>query len=328
MLASSTSSRLYWNIRDHVRDSPVAEATLDWLRGRAKCLTSGLPSHIGDDGASLFFIIGSGRSGTTLLRRILLTSPEIYIPPELLGLGDAVQWYRRHAYMDWPGLVAGSLAKIQFHPSYQYVGVDLTPVYREMCNIAPGERSLSRLLLKVYDHLAKSSGRTDVSLYGDKTPALTLHVWRINAVFGQARFIHVVRDPVDVVASFVERGMRDVHSASRLWVRRTRSARKLQRVHSERCLTVRYEELVANPEGVADNLATFLSIPREGLDVYCVQHASDMGDVSALPHHGRVETAITTTRVGWGRDFLTSQDIERVREIVQDEGQHWGYSVV
>src|SRR5215204_558893 len=52
------------------------------------------PIHRGE-GFSPFFIVGSGRCGTTLLRRILEADPTVHIPPENWVFQTMVRAYRK-----------------------------------------------------------------------------------------------------------------------------------------------------------------------------------------------------------------------------------------
>jgi len=64
----------------------------------------GYPLHK-DEKISPFFIIGSGRCGTTLMRRILITHPDICIPPETFVLSQWISLYQRYNNTNWKDLV-------------------------------------------------------------------------------------------------------------------------------------------------------------------------------------------------------------------------------
>jgi len=64
---------------------------------------------------SRIFIIGSGRSGNTLLRRILTGSEELYIPPETYVLGDTIRNFPEYSRLEWPStcqLILGKFASL------------------------------------------------------------------------------------------------------------------------------------------------------------------------------------------------------------------------
>jgi len=312
-------------LRDSLARRPFIDTKLDQLRGRMESLRCSTPTHRNEQ-TNLFFIIGSGRSGTTLLRRILMSSQDVYIPPELQGLPTSIRWYRRHAHMDWESLVTGCLAFVQFHSTFEHARADLTPFYQAMRKAPERDRSLCYLLSGLYRYLAHVDGRDGAYLYGDKTPGLTRHAHRVLSVFPDAKFVHVLRDPFDVACSFAHSNLRPLEDAAALWVHRTRSARKLVSSHPERCLTVRYEELVTDPRAVASRVSNFIGLrSSRGLDVDAVEHLPAMRDGS-LSHHQRLDQPVTSTRVGIARAVLDRDQLARLERIVGKEARRWGYA--
>jgi len=64
----------------------------------------GLPLNRGEL-INPFFIIGSGRSGNTLLRRVLFNHSKLHIPPETLVLGHVIKLFNIHRNMAWKDIV-------------------------------------------------------------------------------------------------------------------------------------------------------------------------------------------------------------------------------
>ena len=63
-----------------------------------------------------FFIIGSGRCGTTLLRAMLQTHPTVHIPPETYSLGQIIQEYPRYSRLPWDELLRLILTRFEYNP--------------------------------------------------------------------------------------------------------------------------------------------------------------------------------------------------------------------
>lgn len=98
-------------------------------------------------------------------------------------------------------------------------------------------------------------------LVGEKSPHHCRHVEAIAAELPMARFIHIQRDPRDVVASrmMLAWSKSSVASCARSWAGIAREHRRLLRVLSpDRYTSVAFESLVTNPEGELSRLCGFL----------------------------------------------------------------------
>ena len=84
---------------------PIFWNSYDLLRRIQICLPSKRKLFNDIDKYEPVFIVGSGRSGNTLLRRILNASNEIYIPPEMKMLNHIISIYHRYSNAPWNELV-------------------------------------------------------------------------------------------------------------------------------------------------------------------------------------------------------------------------------
>ena len=87
-----------------------------------------------------FFIVGSGRSGNTVLRRMLCAHGDLHIPPETYVLGDVIRVFRRHRGLLWRDLVPLVLGKFEFYPEFVTFDVSLRPLARR---VLPGPRRVA-----------------------------------------------------------------------------------------------------------------------------------------------------------------------------------------
>ncbi|MEO7677469.1 MAG: sulfotransferase, partial [Verrucomicrobiota bacterium] len=148
-----------------------------------------------------FFIVGSGRSGNTLLRRLLQASPEVHIPPETYVLGKVIRAFRKYRWiLPWEQLINLTLAIFEFYPEFDKFEVSLRPLAQRLQDAPPGSRSLALMLDALYRFHGEQTGKT-FSVWGDKTPNNSYALDRIVSVFPRAQFIHILRDGGDVVPS-------------------------------------------------------------------------------------------------------------------------------
>jgi hypothetical protein len=186
--------------------------------------------HPDDEAPPPIFVIGSPRSGTTLLRLMLDAHPRISCGEETHFLRDMEAMVGRH----W-----GLLSSYGFDRRWW--------------------------LERIADFYRRFQGEvlaaTGKSRWADKDPTYTLHLEFLDALFPDAQYVHLLRDGHDVVASFRERwGYRSAVRAARTeWRRYVTAARALgDRLPPARFHEVRYEELVADPESCARRLFAFL----------------------------------------------------------------------
>jgi protein-tyrosine sulfotransferase len=251
-----------------------------------------------------FFIVGSGRSGTTLLRRVLQASPEVHIPPEMHALGECIRLYRRNRTLPWPELVRTALSAFALDPEFERFGVALAPLAAALDGLAPRERSLARVLDALYRSHAAASGEA-CARWGDKTPLNAFALAPIRAVFPRARFVHLLRDGVDVAHSYVEAGLQpDLATAARRWRDSVAAVRRFAARHPARCLELRYEALVRAPERTLPALFRFLGLRWDPAFLRASAPGAALADAA---HHAHLRAAlapIACASVGRGRRAL------------------------
>jgi hypothetical protein len=179
---------------------------------------------------SPIFIIGCGRSGTTLLRMMLDSHPRISAGEETKFLTDLQPIVGEH----WRLLSAYGFSRAWWLDRIRafYAGFQA-------------------------DYLARRSKQR----WAEKTPGYTFHLDFIAELFPDAQYVHMIRDGRDVVASFRDRwgykaGLRAANSVWRESVARARDFGS--RLPEGRYQELRYEALVADPETEMRALLAFL----------------------------------------------------------------------
>lgn len=311
---------------------------------RARIPFLGYPLH-GRERYDPFFVIGAGRSGNTLLRRILTAHSALHVPPETFVLGELVERFPRLArHMSWPDLVAWTYALPAFHAEWHTFGADLGPLVRRMTRLPRRRRDLATLIDAFFRHHGQAHGQ-EKARWGDKTPLNSLDeraalgrpperlgrgtprtLERLARVFPDARFVHIVRDGCDNVWSHLQGGFfSSAEDAARRWLHVVRQCQHFVARHPERSATVRYEELVAEPERVVRGVCAFLGVAFEPAMLASEGSAAGLGDVPEWRWHARVAQPIDASNPGKGRAFLTPHERERVQRILGPELAALGY---
>lgn len=185
------------------------------------------------------FIVGQPRSGTTLLERLLGAAPQVADAGELRDFG-----FQLRVLLDRAGPNAPDAALVD-----AAAGVD------------PGEWGAR--------YLAHTQWRAgDRPLYTDKLPANVLWLGHIARALPGARFLHLVRDPMDVGFSNLKELFADAYPHSydqddmAAHLRRYLALMDHWRAaFPGRILDVAYADLVTDPEGQARRVLAFLGLP-------------------------------------------------------------------
>jgi hypothetical protein len=192
-----------------------------------------------------FFIVGSGRSGTTLLRMILVSHSRLWIPPEtwyLNQMGDMLD-------LDRP-LVPQEVERVVQIMTRHYRWPDLELSADEFRSAVAKMTSpfLSDIVEWVYlEHLKRSGKRR----WGDKTPGYIELVPQLAHLFPGAKFIHVIRDGRDVAKSFQARRWsgRWLHQNADEWLMAMGYGERWKKSpYAGAFYEVRYEDLVRDQE--------------------------------------------------------------------------------
>lgn len=204
------------------------------------------------------FVVGVGRSGTTLLRLILDAHPELAIPPETHFLPALIQ---RSGQPLFGPRRATRLIVTDEHRRWPDFGLEEEQLLERLQELRPF--NLSDAVRAFYLLYAERHGKPR---WGDKTPTYVRRMGAIKRTLPEVRFIHVIRDGRDVMLStnqrIKQRGHRDPLSpaaAARRWRRQITKARELgPRVGDY--MEIRYEDLVTDTEATVRRVCDFIAL--------------------------------------------------------------------
>jgi hypothetical protein len=199
------------------------------------------------------FVVGLGRSGTTLLRLMLDAHPQMAVPPE-------TGFIPRVAGLEGERLRNRFFRVMTRQPAWPDYGIP-AEVFREALRkiedftVAEGVRCF-------YETYAARRGKVR---YGDKTPPYRTHMPLIDSLLPEARFVHLIRDGRDVALS--RRGLwfeggESIAEIARVWLEEVESARSGGR-SVRHYLEVRYEDLVVAPESELRRICDFVELHFE-----------------------------------------------------------------
>ena len=284
-------------------------------------------------------IVGSPRSGTTMLRLMLDAHPDLAIPPEtgflalaskLRGRGNPLRERFFHAVTTF-----GEPAPAW--PDFEIPAETLRDALQEIAPFtAPaGFRAFYRLY----------AARFGKARWGDKTPLYCLEMETIRRVLPEARFIHLIRDGRDAALSLRKMWFSpgwQIETQAAFWRRCVLAARDVG-VGRPDYLEVRYEDLIQNTRDTLERICAFIDLPydeamesyheraRQRLDEHKGRSAAD--GTPLLSREQRLEQQSSTTQppnpglvYAW-KDRMSPEEKERFQAIAGDLLQDLGYEV-
>ena len=180
---------------------------------------SGYPVHRNEN-YQPFFIVGSGRAGTTLLRRLLVDS-NTSIAPEVYGTNTVIRSFLKTNYIaSWKSICEQTISVLgsRSYCEGQFLSSLLTSVIPKAVDILPNERSLASLINHFHQEYAKFKNGEYCLRWGDKTPVNSYRLSLIAKVFPDASYVHLIRDGVDVISSYEKAGIFSMDEAAKRWL--------------------------------------------------------------------------------------------------------------
>ena len=214
------------------------------------------------------FVVGSPRSGTSILAWCLGHHPNLFPVPESNWMGDfavnvAVAHQIGSARGGYSILSAMNIGDDEFFAAFGQSINDLVVGHRRDLEISNRSKVDPRWLE------ATSMAAGPKLRWVDGTPEYSLHICGLRKLFPQARFVHVFRDVDAVVRSMVNfhraTGIQLVatqEDAYKYWLRTVRACLKAEEAYGSHVVyRLRYSTLVENPESALPSLLDFLGEP-------------------------------------------------------------------
>jgi len=253
-----------------------------------------------------FFILGSGRNGSTLLATVLNAHKDIVIPPEQFILPYAI--IRKYLLFFWSSKLwvnnIISLFNINKKTTNWNINLD---------NLA--SKHISNLFNEIFIRF-KISRKLNAKYWGDKSPLNTNFIRYIYPEFPTAKYIFLIRDPRDVMLSYRKYlGPKSSYQNFSLWKWHD-SIKTLEYLQKRtNVLIVRYEDFVLNTNNELNRIQSFLEIEILDNLSESKQNISSMG-VSEMDHHQNLHNPISTNSVGKWKSELPKEDLRYFKSSI------------
>lgn len=202
-----------------------------------------------------FFILGCGRSGTSLLARMLNEHSNLAVPYESHLFNNFYPWLK------WYGDLSREKNRVRLVDDILATDVmnDWRPrLDQEDVLHRIGRHDFGGIVAATMSSWASAQGK---KRWGEKTPG---HAWfwdEIQSFFPNAKIIHVVRDGRDVALSFMNArfGPKTIYSAGKYWVNYVKRIDQIKtKIDPGNFHQLYYEELLDKPISVLNEVCDFL----------------------------------------------------------------------
>lgn len=268
------------------------------------------------------FIVGVGRSGTTLVRAMLNAHSAFAIAPETHFLDNVAPRWQGRDLAD-PAVHAELMAQLRATKKLRRLARDRTG--QALDRVPPGPMALRDAMAEI---LAEHGRRQGKARWGEKTPRHFRFIARLFEWFPGARVVWMVRDPRAVVASRLRTRWASpyIHRNARAWNQAARLASRWRvdaRVH-----IVRYEDLVGAPGRIAAEICAFLDEPFEPAMVEAPEVARLATSQSSYADEAGTSPAgaISRDAVDRWRTHLRPYEVQAIEHLCGQGMRRLGYA--
>lgn len=281
------------------------------------------------------FVIGSPRSGTTLLRLMLTCHPAIVVPPEC---GFIVWLYAK--WGGWngdenPESLRSFVTDLFACRKFDTWRLDADQVAQRLLGAKP--RSYRDLVTEVYLTFAVSRGEMP-RRWGDKNNFHVRHVEEIRSIFPDALFVHIVRDGRDVACSYLALAKqtfdspyapslpRDIEGIARDWSDNVEAAREgFARLGWAGVHEVRFSHLVLDPEAELRRLCRFLEEPYDPAMLTYPSRTEELEPPPLMPWKRKTVKPPQPEEVGRYQKELHPEEIARFEAVASPTLHTYGF---
>lgn len=219
-------------------------------------------------------VLGSPRSGTTLMRRLLSGHPDLFCPPETYLLTGAARFLKNDHFAG--GLAAGTM------PGLIFSGFEEETVLER----------LREFVFGFFREIASGAGKP---IWVEKTGVDAFHIEDIERVCGdKVRYVCIQRHGLDVACSmeelsakmrayltelhhFVRRHQSPLVAFAHAWIDANERLLGLAERRPEQTVTLRYEDLLDDPTGQLGRVFDFLGLEADAEAVIAQGMGGELG---------------------------------------------------
>lgn len=279
------------------------------------------------------FIIGIGRSGSTILAKTIGKHSRFKYTPEIPIYGFFYHWNKGKVnaklhqqathYLDWYQTL------YQAHP-----WVLDEDGFQARLPIQHYDEYMNQLFLSFHENHPLKPEQQEVDWIIDKNPSYTLNIEAILSKNDGDKCIFMVRDPRDNVASRIKTKNQqntrndDLVMNALRWNRFNAVYFKLKSKFNERIMLVKYEDFIENSDLILKEISTFLNVEFEAghqaLALYSKDYVPYL-DPSIQKKYSDLDQPLNNKAINQWKELLTTEQQHTVEGICQEIMLKFGY---
>jgi hypothetical protein len=292
---------------------------------------------------SLNFILSTGRTGSTLLSSMLNMHPEILsvseepfaynLYPKYKNVtnwtDETIEQFCYDFYLFSEGKLEPQFGKKD----------DIVKLLKEHQSVLTGEYAIKLAYFAFFPNKDKSKVTTIV----DKELKFHHFLNEVADFYPTSKFIILSRDPRDNVLIKIKRAIKKKRVPSTIFLAKTwnyeytKLIQKTSTLNKNRCLKVKYEDLVEKPAEVLKTITTFLNLPYSDVMLHYDENIKEevkrnetaIGDTVkqhlSLFHEGLTQK-VNTSKVGIWKKELTEAQNNKIWTICKETATQFGYN--
>lgn len=253
-----------------------------------------------------------------MLQRLLNTNPLVCIPPETTVL--ALLFNKYFNRKNWSQVVLKHFLRDMFLDDKIKSWWKISKKSFNRFTFEKFPQNFNSAIFLIYQFYAKEN-KENAFLLGDKNPSNSLYINQINCTYPDAKYIVMIRNPIDNIFSFQNVSF-DSNSSEVLahrWNFYNNEILKWIKKMPSKFHIVKFEELINNTNEELEKIASFLSIDND-FDISQIE----TGKMAWQQNLGK---DISSKHISKGEKSLSEKDKETINLICTDTAIQFGYEM-
>lgn len=274
----------------------------------------------------IFFIVGKGRSGTTLLSTILEGHPNVASATESRFLLIVYQRYKN--LKKWEPALAKQYIQTLYDDFRIQLFWEFEEGFERNLENLDENASVQDLIKLTYIYKKSAFEKSEIHFIVDKNPRYTLFIEKLSRIFSDSGFIRIIRDPRDNIASSIKYNKRGALALAYKWLQYNQRFDRFSKQY-KRTITLSFEQLITDQESYFKAFESFTGIQnlkdneQKRLTIKD-EFESKLSEPLKEQHQGTIQP-MNPKKVGHFKEKLNKEQIKYVEQITFPYAEKFGY---